>query len=105
VSPKSGYDQQVPRLACRSCGRQIYATVPFESLFTEERRCPRCGASLIEDRRGAERRVDARRGTRGDEPGPPAGIERRVAARRTRSRRKDGTRTSTPVGSSAGWID
>ena len=35
----------LPRLACRACGRQIYTTAPLESLFAEERRCPRCGAS------------------------------------------------------------
>lgn len=95
----------MPRLACRSCGRQIYATVPFESLFLEERRCPRCGANLNTDRRDTERRVEARRINPPDEPGPPGGIERRLVARRTLSRRKDGARTSTPVGSNAGWID
>jgi hypothetical protein len=44
----------VPRLACWSCGRQIYTVAPLESLFAEERRCPRCGAFL-----NGERREDA----------------------------------------------
>ena len=34
----------MPKLACWSCGRQIYAVAPINSLFAEERRCPRCGA-------------------------------------------------------------
>ena len=34
----------MPRLACWSCGRQIYTPSPVDSLFSEERRCPRCGA-------------------------------------------------------------
>jgi len=95
----------VPRLACRSCGRQIYATAPLESLFGEERRCPRCGANLNQDRREGERRVEGRRQNPPDEPGPPTSSERRVNTRRQGPRRKDGARTSTPAGSSAGWID
>ena len=95
----------MPRLACRSCGRQIYATAPLESLFGEERLCPRCGASLNDDRRAGERRLVARRVNPAEEPGPPASGERRIEARRKGSRRKDGVRTSAPVGSSAGWID
>ena len=53
----------MPRLACRACGRQIYTTVPLEALFAEERRCPRCGASLNDERRDKERRVQANRRT------------------------------------------
>jgi hypothetical protein len=95
----------VPRLACRSCGRQIYATVPIEALYAEERRCPRCGANMNSERREADRRLLIRRTNPVDDPGPPADGERRTAARREGSRRKDGARTSTPAGSGAGWID
>jgi hypothetical protein len=96
----------VPRLACRACGRQIYATAPFESLFAEERRCPRCQAALIVDRRGGERRTVARRVNFSEEPGPPVGTgERRFETRRQGPRRQTAARTSTPVGSSAGWVD
>ena len=34
----------MPNLSCWSCGREIYTVAPLEALFTEERRCPRCGA-------------------------------------------------------------
>jgi hypothetical protein len=95
----------MPRLACRSCGRQIYATAPLESLFGEERRCSRCGATLNQDRREGDRRVAARRLNPSDEPGPPAPVERRVAARRQGPRRKDPTRTLSAAGNRAGWID
>jgi hypothetical protein len=95
----------VPRLACRSCGRQIYATVPLEALFAEERRCPRCGANMNNERRENDRRLRTRRLNPSDEPGPPDGTERRISARRQESRRKEGARTSTPAASSAGWID
>ena len=61
----------MPKLSCRSCGRQIYATSPIESLFGDERRCPRCGALLHEDRREAERRVTHRRMNPPHDPGPP----------------------------------
>jgi hypothetical protein len=101
-----GYDPRVPKLACRSCGRQIYATVPVEALFAEERRCPRCGANLNNDRREMDRRAVARRVNLPDEPGPPSDEERRIETRREDApRRKDGARTSTPAGSGAGWID
>jgi len=95
----------VPRLACRSCGRQIYATAPLESLWAEERRCPGCGANMHDDRRGGERRLVARRVNGWDEPGPPASGERRTATRRQGSRRQGAARTSAPVGSHAGWVD
>jgi hypothetical protein len=78
----------VPRLACWSCGRQIYTVSPLESLFAEERRCPRCGAYMETERRGTERRERARRVNPPDVPGPPAGGgERRIAERRIRRRR------------------
>jgi hypothetical protein len=62
----------MPKLACWSCGRQIYTVAPLESLFAEERRCPRCGAFLRSERREAERRVTNRRTNPPDDPGPPA---------------------------------
>ncbi|HEX7473604.1 MAG TPA: hypothetical protein VF323_11015 [Candidatus Limnocylindrales bacterium] len=48
-------------LACWACGRQIYTVAPLDALFTEERRCPRCSATLQPERRGPERRVLIRR--------------------------------------------
>jgi uncharacterized C2H2 Zn-finger protein len=61
----------MPRLSCWSCGRQIYTVAPLESLFAEERRCPRCGAFLREDRREVERRLVHRRVNPAHDPGPP----------------------------------
>jgi hypothetical protein len=79
----------VPKLACRACGRQIYTVSPLDSLFAEERRCPRCGAYLDKERRQSERRYHNRRVNPPDNPGPPAGIEeRRVGDRRTGRRRQ-----------------
>jgi len=81
----------MPRLACWSCGRQIYTVSPLESLFTEERRCPRCGAFLDRERRESERRQGNRRRNPPDDPGPPPGEgERRVADRRVNRRRAGG---------------
>ncbi len=78
----------MPRLACWSCGRQIYATAPLEALFAEERRCPRCGAFMDRERRDTERRESIRRQNPTNDPGPPPGEpERRVADRRTYRRR------------------
>jgi DNA-directed RNA polymerase subunit RPC12/RpoP len=78
----------MPRLACWSCGRQIYTVSPLESLFAEERRCPRCGAFLDKERREVERRETLRRQNPPDDPGPPDGEgERRVADRRVARRR------------------
>jgi DNA-directed RNA polymerase subunit RPC12/RpoP len=79
------------QLACWSCGRQIYTVVPLESLFAEERRCPRCGANLRDDRREIERRAIMRRQNPPSDPGPPDETEeRRLAERRTRRRRGTG---------------
>ena len=79
----------MPRLACWSCGRQIYTVSPLDSLFAEERRCPRCGAFLNQDRRDAERRTVMRRQNPPDDPGPPADDgERRNDERRKGRRRK-----------------
>ena len=81
----------MPKLACRSCGRQIYTVSPLESLFAEERRCPRCGANLDNERRDVERRGQKRRQNPPDDPGPPDGEERRVEERRERRRRSRST--------------
>jgi hypothetical protein len=82
----------MPRLACWSCGRQIYTVSPLESLFTEERRCPRCGAFLDNERRETERRRTIRRKNAPDDPGPPdADGERRVTERRIHRRRATST--------------
>ncbi|MGZ6269333.1 MAG: hypothetical protein ACXWMU_02025 [Candidatus Limnocylindrales bacterium] len=77
----------MPRLACWACGRQIYATSPLESLFAEERRCPRCGAFLNHERREIDRREIIRRQNPASEPGPPGGSERRIEERRKLRRR------------------
>jgi DNA-directed RNA polymerase subunit RPC12/RpoP len=79
----------MPNIACWSCGRQIYAVVPLDSLFAEERRCPRCGAFLNVERREAPRRTANRRQNAADDPGPPdLEAERRLADRRVARRRK-----------------
>jgi ribosomal protein S27AE len=78
----------MPKLACRSCGRQIYTVAPLDALFAEERRCPRCGAFLSDERRDLDRRNYVRRQNAADDPGPPTADERRDAERRTGRRRK-----------------
>lgn len=97
----------MPKLSCWSCGRQIYTVAPLEALFAEERRCPRCGAFLRQERREAERRVSHQRENPPHDPGPPKpkgkpkgktktestdSGERRVAERRTVRRRAGGSR-------------
>jgi hypothetical protein len=78
----------MPRLACWSCGRQIYTVAPLDSLFAEERRCPRCGAYMDAERRENERREHNRRQNPPDDPGPPEGKpDRRIADRRVKRRR------------------
>ena len=78
----------MPRLACWSCGRQIYTVAPLESLFAEERRCPRCGAYMDTERRETDRRERNRRQNPPDDPGPPGGQpDRRIADRRVKRRR------------------
>jgi hypothetical protein len=79
---------RMPKLACRSCGREIYTVAPIESLFMEERRCPRCGAFLDGERRDNERRGYVRRVNPAGDPGPPAAAERREEERRAVRRRK-----------------
>ena len=76
----------MPRLACVSCGRTLWATVPLGLLFAEERRCPRCGASLRDDRRVQERRLQIRR--QKGEASASTSLERRLAERRTTQRRR-----------------
>ncbi|OGO52065.1 MAG: hypothetical protein A2V84_06390 [Chloroflexi bacterium RBG_16_70_13] len=92
----------MPRIICRSCGREIYTTAPIEQLFADERRCPRCGASLQDDRRDAERRLNIRRLNPDDDPGPPDEDERRIEERRKIRRRRG---DSGPNGKDAGWIE
>ena len=78
----------MPRLACWSCGRQIYTTSPLDSLFAEERRCPRCGSFLNPERRENDRRFTIRRQNPPHDPGPLKKKDRREAERRTGRRRK-----------------
>jgi ribosomal protein S27AE len=80
----------MPRLACWKCGRQLYTVQPLASLFGEERRCPRCGAFLDEERRDVERRETLRRQNPPADPGPPGDGERRVTQRRQSRRRNPG---------------
>ncbi len=77
----------MPRLACWQCGRQIYTVAPLESLFAEERRCPRCGAFLNLERREVERRGMIRRENPPEDPGPPDAEDRRTEERRKAKRR------------------
>ncbi len=77
------------KLACRTCGRQVYTAAPLENLFAEERRCPRCGAYLDLDRRVEDRRTYIRRANPQADPGPPVGVaERRLTDRRLGRRRQ-----------------
>jgi hypothetical protein len=93
----------MPRLACWSCGRQIYTVAPLESLFQEERRCPRCGAYLNTERRELDRRAKLRRQNPPSDPGPPKGEERRVEERRNQRRRHSGEGNSRS--SDEGWLE
>ena len=95
----------MPRLACWSCGRQIYTVAPIESLFAEERRFPRCGAFLNHERRELERRETIRRQNPPHDPGPPAAEERRVEDRRRTSRRRGETTFSQAARERDGWVD
>ena len=93
----------MPRLACWSCGRQIYTVAPLEALFAEERRCPRCGAFLNPERREQDRRSTIRRQNPAEDPGPPAGSADRRSEDRRKARRRQG---DSPFASSdEGWID
>lgn len=78
----------MPKLACWSCGRQLYTVAPIDALFDDERRCPRCGAYLRDERREADRRSQLRRTNPPGDPGPPAdSVERREGERRKLRRR------------------
>ena len=57
-------------------------------LFADERRCPRCGATLNDDRRSQDRRVIMRRQERHGVS--PTGDERRREDRRLGQRRRVG---------------
>jgi DNA-directed RNA polymerase subunit RPC12/RpoP len=90
----------MPKLACMACGRNVYTTAPIEALFAEERRCPRCGAQMQNDRRATERRGQRRRVNPPDNPGPPADTgERRKGERRQGPRRRD----DAEPGFGTGW--
>jgi DNA-directed RNA polymerase subunit RPC12/RpoP len=94
----------MPRIICLTCGREVYATARVEQLFTDERRCPRCGASLENDRRATDRRIKERRENPPGDPGPPDGEERRTKERRGgRRRRDDGGGSLDPR--RRGWIE
>jgi hypothetical protein len=95
----------MPRLACWSCGRQIYTVAPLESLFAEERRCPRCGAFLNAERRELQRRSIVRRQNPIDEPGPPSEDERRIEDRRRGRRRQSADGTTRSADAEEGWQD
>jgi hypothetical protein len=79
----------MPTLACRICGRVVYTTTPLDTLFPEERRCPRCGATLNAERRAEDRRKGGRRTNPSADPGPPDAVDRRMADRRLIQRRRD----------------
>jgi len=85
----------MPTLACHVCGRIVESSGPIEALNADERRCPRCGSNLAPERRSSDRRKGDRRVNPPDSPGPPGGIERRVADRRQNRRRRD---DGTPFG-------
>ena len=78
----------MPRLACWSCGRQVYTVDPIEALFSEERRCPRCGAYLSEERRETNRRITTRRTKQVDDPASLPDGEQRVEADRRKANRR-----------------
>jgi hypothetical protein len=78
----------MPKLACWSCGRQLYTVAPIDALFAEERRCPRCGAYLRDERREADRRQTVRRVNPPNDPGPPADEGERREGERRQTRRR-----------------
>ena len=82
--------RRMPNLSCRVCGRALYTVAPLESLFAEERRCPRCGAQLFDERRETERRSAIRRENPPDDPGPPPGDARPSERRDARNAERRG---------------
>jgi hypothetical protein len=97
------YDAFMPGLVCPACGRRIFTTEKLDSLFGEERRCPRCGADLRAERREVERRDSVRRQNAPHDPGPPA-EERRVEERR-KGRRRRQAGGNAQKRSDWGWSD
>jgi hypothetical protein len=59
---------------------------PLDSLFAEERRCPRCGTFLNVERREVDRRSVIRRQNPNDDPGPPMREQREDERRKVRRR-------------------
>lgn len=100
----------MPRIVCRTCGREVYATAPIEQLFADERRCPRCGAPLSADRRKTDRRVSNRRASSPAEsvlevreaPEVPERPERRTSDRR-KDKRRDAD--AGPGRKSGDWLE
>ena len=111
----------MPRIICHTCGREVYATAPIEQLFADERRCPRCGAPLQNDRRVTDRRQVNRRENPSEESGPPEssaesgspessaepGPPESSEERRVKDRREDRRRgaDSGPNRRSSGWLE
>jgi hypothetical protein len=84
----------MPSLACRICGRVVYTTAAFDTLFAEESRCPRCGGILWPERRVANRRGHERRAGSRDTPGAAPEVERRGLDRRQGDRRRNENRSA-----------
>lgn len=95
----------MPRLACQTCGRQMYSVAEMEAMNPDERRCPRCGAFFSLERRQGGRRESNRRQNPPDRPGPPAGVERRAADRRSGKPRRDAETKISTRRSSDFWMD
>jgi len=92
----------MPRIICRTCGREVYATAPVERLFADERRCPRCGAPLQNDRRAIDRRIVNRRVKPPNDPGPPIPPGEQRTQERRQGRRRNGDAGQRRDG---GWIE
>ena len=93
----------MPQLSCCSCGRQIYTVSPLEALFAEERRCPRCGTPMQEERRETGAPDDDPAREPGERPGTAAGTDAGRADApdasrrpRTGARGREPTRRSPP---------
>jgi hypothetical protein len=95
----------MPRLACQTCGRQIYSVAVLEALEREERRCPRCGAFFNLDRRQVSRRETNRRQNPTENPGPPGGVERRAEDRRSKQVRRGAEGETSTRRPADGWQD
>lgn len=88
----------MPILACRTCGRVVYATSALDTLVAEECRCPRCGDQLSYERRADNRRKVERRNGPAADAAPSDGIERRVADRRQVRRRREDAKPQSIAG-------